>query len=237
MSQNSKRSPFRQGIIAALVFFPVLAPFSLLFGVFASDLELSLLQTMGFSFGIFAGASQFASLSLLHEGAPILIALLAGFTLNLRFFLYSATLAPAFSVLPFSRRVWISYLLVDQSFVLSETKFSEMPQWGALEKSQYFFGIMLAIAPPWHFFTILGFYTGALIPPSINIAYALPLSFIALIMPALKTPAHWLAAIVSILGSLCLRGLPYNMGLLISALIAIFLAGQFEAWQKRSKHD
>ncbi len=224
-------------MFAALVFFPILAPFSLLFGVFASDLDLSIFQTMGFSFGIFAGASQFASLALLQDNAPILIALLAGATLNLRFFLYSATLAPHFQNVALSRRVYMAYLLIDQNFVLSENKFQDAPQWSSLEKSQYYMGITAVIAAPWHFFTALGYYTGALIPESINISYALPLSFIALIMPALKTPAHWLAAMISITGALLLRGLPYNLGLLLSALLAIFAAGQFEAWQNRRSHD
>lgn len=218
------------------MFFPILAPFSLLFGIFASDLDMSIFQTMMMSVGVFAGASQFASMSLVNEGAPIFIAILAGFTLNLRFFLYSATLSPYFQNLPMGRRAWMAFQLVDQNFVLSDTKFPQEPKWNNWQCSQYYLGCAAIITLPWHFFTILGFYAGALIPPSINIAYALPLSFIALIVPALKTRPHWLAAIISVCGTLMLRDLPYNLGLLISAVIAIFAAGQFQSWQEK-RHD
>ncbi len=233
LKHDNKRSPLRQGIIDGAIFFPILAPFSVLFGVFAADLDLTIVQTMSISLGVFAGTSQFASLSLLNENAPIYIALLAGFTLNMRFFLYSANLAPHFQSLPTARRVLCALMIIDQSFVLTDNRFGKEPRWNAWQKSQYFLGTLVLIAVPWHLFTILGFYTGGLIPENINIAYALPLSFIALIMPALKTPAHWLAAIISITGTLALRDLPYNIGLLISAFFAIVAAGQLEIWQRR----
>lgn len=233
MAQISKQSPARQGAWHGAVYVPILAPFSMLFGIFAADLQLSFWQTLGFSVGIFAGASQFASLSLLSENAPIFIAVLAGFTLNLRFLLYSASLSPHFIGLPLIRRVLISAQIVDQNYVLSETHFPEHPEWNALDRFHYFMGIAIVVALPWHFFTLLGFFTRTALPAELDISFALPLSFIALIIPALKTPAHWLAALISILGTLMLRFLPYNLGLLVSAGLAILAAGQFEAWQEK----
>lgn len=237
MTKTKSVQPFSQGAFDGLVFFPILAPFSLLFGVTAAGLKLTIFETLGFSLGVFAGASQFASLYLLDDGAPILIALLAGFTLNLRFSLYSANLAPHFARLSVLRRIWLALMMVDQNFVLSDTKFAEEPHWTQWQKSSYYLGIMAVLALPWHFFTILGYYTGARIPPEINISFALPLSFIALIMPALKTRAHILAAIISVLGALLLHKLPYNLGLFIAGLCAIIAAGQFELYQKRRRHE
>lgn len=225
----SKHYPLRQGLLDGAPFIIILAPFSFLFGVFARDLGLGLAECMGFSLGIFAGAAQFASLSLLADNAPLFIAVLAGAALNLRMTLYSAALRHYFRFEGFLTRLGISYILVDQSFSLSDRRFLEKTEWGSPERLRYYFGASAIIAIPWHLFTLLGFLFGGIIGEDWDISFAVPLSFIALIVPALKTRAHKLAAIIGATLSLALYWLPYNTGTLLAAIIAIIAAGQYEA--------
>lgn len=228
MANSNLRSPFFQGVLAAYIFGLVIAPFAAIFGIFASSLGLSDFQTFSFSVIVLAGASQIASLELLNDGAPIFIAVLTGAILNLRILLYSAALAPSFQDLPILRRLLITYNVGDQCFVLSQNKFEDEASWTQVMKSQYFFGVAIVIYTVWFVFSMLGFYFGTLIPTQYDISFALPLAFIALIAPSIKSLPHLIAALVSVLGTLFLSFVPYNLGLLISGIAAIIIAAQLE---------
>ena len=69
------RKAFLRGLFAALPMTIVVGPFALLFGVVATEAGLNLLEVMLFSFGVFAGASQFAAIQLMQEQAPVLVVL------------------------------------------------------------------------------------------------------------------------------------------------------------------
>ena len=75
-------------------FILVIVPFSLLFGVVATEAGLNVLETMSFSVLVIAGAAQFTALQLLTDGAPTLIALVSALAVNLRMAMYSASLTP-----------------------------------------------------------------------------------------------------------------------------------------------
>ena len=52
-------------------------------------------ETVGHSVLIFAGASQIAAVSLLGDGAPVAVVVLTVLVINLRMLMYAASLAPA----------------------------------------------------------------------------------------------------------------------------------------------
>ncbi len=81
---------FRDGI----PFLLVVTPFALLFGVVATESGLNLLETMGFSIVVIAGASQFTALQLMNDNAPTLIVIASALAVNLRMAMYSASLTP-----------------------------------------------------------------------------------------------------------------------------------------------
>ncbi len=62
---------------------------------------------------------------------------------------------------------------------------------------------------------------GATIPEELQLGFAVPLTFIALIVPALKKRAEILAALSAGLAALLLQDLPFNLWLIASALIGI----------------
>jgi predicted branched-subunit amino acid permease len=76
----------------------------------------------------------------------------------------------------------------------------------------------------WQFATIFGVLVGGTIPGSWSLSFAIPLTFIAVVAPILKTRAD-LAAVITA-GTIAIIGqpLPWNSWLIIAAICGI-LAG------------
>lgn len=220
---NTTKNTFWRGYRDGLPFILIVAPFGMLFGVVATEAGLDILQVMSFSVLVIAGAAQFSALALLEENAPTVIILLTSLAVNLRMAMYSAALVPHFGKLRTWLKLWISYFLVDQSFALGIKEFDERPDQPTENKVAYFFGIMLAIAPLWYASTYLGAVLGASIPEEFGLDFAVPICFIALIAPLLRTTPHVLTAIVSIIAALALAWIPYSLGLIIAAIMAMMV--------------
>jgi 4-azaleucine resistance transporter AzlC len=220
---NTTKNTFWRGFRDGLPFILVVAPFGTLFGVVATEAGLDLLQVMSFSILVIAGASQFSALTLLSENAPTFIILLTSLAVNLRMAMYSAALVPHFGKLKNGLKLLVSYFLVDQSFALGVKEFDENPDQPTENKIAYFFGIILAIAPIWYGSTYIGAVLGTSIPEEFGLDFAVPICFIALIAPLLRTVPHILTAIVSIIAAVALTWVPYNLGLIIAAIMAMMV--------------
>ena len=67
---------------------------------------------------------------------------------------------------------------------------------------------------------------GQSIPDSFALDFAVPITFLAMIGPMLRTKAHVAAAVVSVICALLFAFLPWNLGL-IAAGIAGMMTGAF----------
>ncbi len=228
MSSTSSKTPFWLGFRDAAPFVLVVAPFAMVFGVIATEAGLSIAETMVFTISVFAGAAQLTSLQLLQENAPAVIALVSGLAVNLRMAMYSASLTPHLGAAPLWKRALISYLTVDQSYALSVAKFDERTDWDLPRKTAYFFGTCSPILPVWVSMTLIGALIGERIPPEAALDFAVPIAFLAIIGPMLRTPAHLVTALVASLGSVLFTWVPYNMGVIIAASIAMMAGAQAE---------
>ena len=92
MASSSVKSAYRQGIRDGAPFILVIVPFSMLFGVIATEAGLSVFETLSFSVVVIAGAAQFTALQLMGEDAPTLVVLASALAVNLRMAMYSASL-------------------------------------------------------------------------------------------------------------------------------------------------
>ncbi|WP_116085104.1 AzlC family ABC transporter permease [Tropicimonas sp. IMCC34011] len=223
-----QRSAFVDGLRAGAPHLLVIAPFGILFGVVATETGLPLAQVMGFTVFIVAGAAQFTALQLLNDGAPLLIIIATALAVNLRMAMYSAGLVPHFGSLPLRTRAVAAYLCIDQSFAASAYQYEQHPEMTAREKAAFFFGVALCLVPVWYGSTLAGALAGQGIPDSFALDFALPITFIALIAPALRTRPHVAAAVSAIVLSLLLRGLPYNTGLLVAGIAAMMVGAETE---------
>ncbi len=224
---------FARGLRAGAPFLLVIGPFGLLFGVTATEAGLNIAQVMGFTVLVIAGASQFAAVQLLVDEAPTVIVLLTALAVNLRMAMYSASLAPHLGAAPIWQRALAAYGLVDQSYALSIAEFERHPAQPVGLKLAYFAGCFLVLAPFWYGCTLIGGIAGAAFPPDYALDFALPITFLALIAPALRSIPHVVAAGVSVMLALLLAGMPYSLGLLVAAAVAMVSGAAVEVALER----
>ncbi|WP_071797752.1 AzlC family ABC transporter permease [Natronohydrobacter thiooxidans] len=219
---------FWQGFRDGAPFILVIVPFGAVFGVVATEVGLNIAQIMGFSVLVIAGAAQFVALQMMVENAPVLIVLAASLAVNLRMAMYSASLAPHLGQVSWWKRGLISYVMVDQVYAASILKYDQRPEMTPAQKLAYFVGVAAPVVPPWYLATWAGAALGANIPAGLPIDFAVPITFLALIVPMLRSLAHVAAALVSILGVLVFAFLPFNLGLLVAALLAMMTGAEVE---------
>lgn len=232
MEKTPGKSHFLRGMVDGAPFLLVIIPFGALFGVVGTEAGLNLSQVMGFTVLVIAGAAQFTTLQLMVDEAPTFIAVLTGLAVNVRMAMYSASLAPYLGNAPLWRRGLCAYLMVDQSYALSAIKFEADRDMTVAERYSYYFGIMTLIAPLWYAATLAGALLGKSIPPEFALDFAMPITFLALVAPALRTLAHVAAAITSVIVALLLASMPFNTGLLVAAVLAMVVGAQVEMWTK-----
>ncbi len=233
MSHTPLPTYFR-GLRDGAPFLLVIVPFGVLFGVVGTEAGLNLAEVMGFSVLVIAGASQFAALQLMSDNAPTLIVLATALAVNLRMAMYSASLTPYLGGAPMWMRAVMAYLLVDQSYAVSITRFETGPAMTLKQRCAYFFGVVTPVCPVWYAMTLAGALAGQRIPPEYALDFALPITFLAIVAPALRTMAHMAAAGVSVAVSLLLAFVPYNGGLLLAAVAAMMTGARIELWLRRN---
>lgn len=222
------RSAFLRGCRHALPFLIVVVPFAMLFGALATDAGLTMVEVITFSAVVFAGAAQFAALQLMQDQAPLLVILATSLTVNLRMVMYSIALSPHLGAAPLGIRATIAYFLVDQSYVASIAEFERHPSLSTPAKIAYFFGSIAPIAPLWYLSTIAGARLGRAIPPEYALDFAVPITFLAVIAPMIRTVPHIATTLVSIFGALALAKLPFGTGLLVAAGLAMATGATLE---------
>lgn len=228
MPQSNPKAAFWRGARNTLPFLIVVGPFAFLFGVVATEAGLNLIETMAFSMLIIAGAAQFTAVQLMADHAPTLIVILTALAVNLRTAMYSAALTPHLGAASLKTRAFAAYMIFDQPFAASVTEFEERPEMSTAEKLAFFFGSATPLVPVWYVATFVGALLGQAIPKEYALDFAVPVTFLALIGPMLRTPAHVTAAGVSVAASLAFSFLPYNSGLLIAATLAMIAGAEVE---------
>lgn len=228
-------TPFWQGARDGSPFILVIVPFGAVFGVAATEAGLTVAQVMGFSILVIAGAAQFVALQMMIDNAPTLIVLTAALAVNLRMAMYSASLAPHLGHLPMWKRAFAAYVMTDQSFASASLRFERAPELTPTERYRYYLGVIVPVVLPWYLATWAGAVLGQAVPADLPIDFAVPITFLALILPMLRTLPHLAAALVSITLVLVLGFLPYNLGLLVAALCAMATGAEVERRQTLAK--
>ncbi len=152
-------------------------PFGIVFGALARDAGLTLLEAMGLSGAVYAGASQLVILQLIASGTPLWSVLLAVVAVNFRHVLYSASIGRHLQRFDTKEKALAFYLLVDPVFAAAETR----SRTRILTKS-YYFAFALSLYTAWLTTTGLGFVFGALIGDQrvLGLDLLLPIYFLAL---------------------------------------------------------
>ena len=233
MSKPSLHRVYWQGFRGGLPFLLVVVPFGVLFGVLAGEAGWNLGQILGMSVLVIAGASQFTALQLLQEHAPTLIVVGAALAVNLRLAMYSASMAQHIGTAPLWQRALVAYFLVDQTYGAAMNRYELQPRASTAEKIAYFFGGATPVCGPWYLATYAGAVAGAAIPEALALDFAVPVAFIAIVAPMLRSVPQLVAALVSVAVALALAWMPYSLWLIVAAILAMLAGAAAEVWQER----
>ncbi len=228
MAITTTSAAFWKGFRDGAPFILVSGPFGLLFGVLASEAGLDVLTATSFSMAVFAGSAQFTALQLMQEQAPTVVILISALAVNLRVAMYSASLTPYLGEAPLWKRAFAAYFTVDQSYALSIVQFETGEPLSLNQRLAYFFGTNGLVAPVWMSATVMGALLGNQVPESWGLDFVLPLAFLAMIGPMMRTPAHVVACFTAIAVSLPASMLPYNLGLIVAGLAGMMAGAQAE---------
>jgi len=194
-------------------------PFGFVAGVVAIASGLTPWQGLALSLFSFSGIAQLVTCQLVAARAPVPVVVAGAAVVSLRFLMYSAALAPHLTHLDRRWRALLAFLMTDQSFVSSVKRYSEPGDTGA--RHWHFLGSALTLYVFWQAAVIVGIVLGAQVPASWSLDFAVVLTFIALLVPAVRTRADLAAAIVASAVALATAGLPYRLALVVASIAGI----------------
>ncbi|MDE0571873.1 AzlC family ABC transporter permease [Demequina sp. B12] len=196
--------------------------FGLAFGALISEVGLPLWLAPYASSTVTAGASQIAIVEALRQGAPALIAIATALVINARLALYSAAMAPIFAAFPRRWKAVLAYLMTDQSAAVSAFEAHRWPD--PVRRRWFILGVSGPFVAIWIAGTAAGAILGPVIPDAWQIGFIVPLMFIAVMVPAIRSWPAVAAAGIAATVVLILKDLPYGLNVLIGALVGIAIA-------------
>lgn len=221
---------FWKGIRDELPILVGVLPFGIIYGVLAIDAGLAPAEAQAMSAIVFAGSAQFITAQLYAGAAPALVIILTGAVVNLRHMLYSASVAPYLRYQPLRWKVLLAYLLTDEAYAvailhLQSSRSSDFkldtPGSNQRDPRWHYLGAGLALWSTWQLSTAVGVFMGAQVPESWSLDFTLPLTFIALVIPALRDRPAIAAALSAGLVALAAFALPFKLGLMLAALVGV----------------
>lgn len=194
-------------------------PFALITGAAASAAGIDPVIAIAMSIIVFAGAAQLVAIQLISEGAPGAMIVLAALVVNLRMMMYSAAVAPFFAHLNLRWKFLIGYLLTDHGFALMAARFAHDDT--NPHKRWYYLGAGSMMWTVWQIGMAVGVFIGVQVPASWSLEFLIPLMFIALVAPALKTRPQLIAAACASTASVFTASFPLKSGLMVAALAGV----------------
>ena len=219
---NSNFKIFLKGISDVSPLMIPVVPFGLIFGILSIDIGFSPLATMGMSLIIFGGASQIILLQLFSGGASSLVIISSVGAVNSRHLLYGAVVSEHVSDLKLIWKIIISYFLIDQAFAVSNEYFKKYK-----EKNKYFhlIGGGFTCWVVWQTTTFLGIILGAAIPEKLGLSFAIPLTFLAILVNDFRKFINVIVIIVSgLVATIGYNYIPFKAYAIVAGLTGLLVA-------------
>lgn len=225
-------SGIKAGMPIAIGYFPV----ALTFGLLAKTTGLSIIEATAMSIFVYAGASQYISLSLISKGVDPIVIVLNTFVVNIRHFLMSASLNEKTEAAPNWMKGLFAFWVTDETFsVLATRKEERIPL-------SFGFGVNVIAYLSWVVFTAVGHLIGANLPVFLQAAMSIALyaMFIGLLVPSMRgnRKVLALAAIAAIINCIFYwtEALSAGWALIVSALIsAVFVELIYLRYDKKKR--
>ena len=223
-------SSFRAGVRDVAPALPADATIGMLFGASAVQVGLTPTSATAFSVLAVAARAQLAAVELLRTDAALPVVVATILLINVRYVTFSAALAPRVAHLSRPWRAVVAYSVIDITYAVAETRFGSDRD--DLHRGWYFLGIGVVWVGTYGVATLAGTLLGRVVGTGLRLEFVIPLLFIALLVAQIESLQGHLAAASAALAVLVVGGLPFNLGLLVAALVgaAVGAAADARGW-------
>ncbi len=206
-------------------------PFGIIFGAIGIELGFGPYITYATSIIIFSGASQIVFFQLLSNGASSIIAITSSSVVSTRHLLYGAVVAQYLSKLSLIWKIFLSYLLTDQAFAVSQEFFKKNSN--DEYKHYHLLGAGLTLWIVWQLTTVIGILLGSIVPEELGLSFTIPLTFLALLINYFRKLDHLIVIFLSGLSSILFYDAPLKSYIIISCVISLFIIFLINKFQKK----
>ncbi len=214
---------FQQALMQSALFTPSALAFGVVIGVLTAAMGYDVAHALAMAGLINSAATQLVILQLLAEQTPLVLIILTLALMSARFTIYSASIAPHMQNVGGWKFI-LPYSLGDHIYALSTHRFTALPVLSPHEKVIYYLTITGMILCFWLVGNYLGARFGLVLPDDLYLHFIMPLVFLSLLVPTLKTKPAYTAMIVAGSVSLIGQDWPFSLGLL-TAIFSGLAAG------------
>jgi 4-azaleucine resistance transporter AzlC len=227
----SKTDKFLEGFKATVPLSLGIASFAIAYGLLARKASLSIFTLTLMSLLVFAGTAQFLTISMLMTGTPFIIILFTTFIVNSRYFLMGASLGSYSRKWGTRWQILLSFLLCDESYALTIAYFAKN------DPNRYYqLGVSLGLYIEWAIFSVIGGFMGSFLgdPQTWGLDFALPATFIVLLVPMITTWKHVLVCLTTaVFAVIGLLFLPTKWYIPFAAVLGTVVGGVLEFWKRK----
>ena len=206
-------------------------PFGIIFGAIGIELGFGPYITYATSIIIFSGASQIVFFQLLSNGASSIIAITSSSVVSTRHLLYGAVVAQYLSKLSLMWKIFLSYLLTDQAFAVSQEFFKKNSN--DENKHYHLLGAGLTLWIVWQLTTVIGILLGSIVPEELGLSFTIPLTFLALLINYFRKIDHLIVIFLSGLSSILFYDAPLKSYIILSCVVSLFIIFLINKFQKK----
>ena len=222
MSEEISRTALlKEGVQAVAPLAVGAFPFSFIVGALSVSIGMGVAESTLMSLFVFAGSAQIVALNLLSSSASLLIILLTTLVINARHILYSVSLSEYIKTYPLFIRALMAFGLTDEVYACSIHRLTSL---GNHPFRHYFYlSAMFGFWGSWVMANLFGALAGSQFPQiqTMGLDFAMVATFIAIVVPQLKSRQSIVAAAIAVLSGLALIALPFQSGLIIASVLGV----------------
>jgi len=212
---------------------PGTASWALVTGIALVKAGLTTGQALGMAALVFSGTAQLVTIPLIVAGVSLPVVMLTVFLTNLRFIVYSATLARDLGRLRLPLRLGLGYLTSDTALAAYRLRHRDgEPQ---VQRVALFAGCCVPVYLTWMVGSLAGIGIAHVLPPFAGLGYLGTLAIVAMTAALVRSMASLAAAAVAIGIALLGRDWPYSLGMFAAVIAGIAVAMLFESMHRRRR--
>jgi predicted branched-subunit amino acid permease len=226
---------FRSGFKEFALLWPGVLSWGLVTGVAMVKSGFTPLEATFISLTVFAGSAQLAAMPLLIAGANGAVVILTAVVMNLRFIVFSASLAPYFLGQPLRVRLLAGYVNGDMGYALLINKAQTEEQNDAYtihNARAYHWGVSASNWVCWQVSSLIGIELGHVFPADWGLEFAAILALLALGITFLKDAAGVVCILTAGITALFTAHWPYRLGMVAALLLGITSAILYNCFEQ-----